>query len=342
MKYETTTCSLLHEKTFTFTYSLFFTLSIFRQVKSQLLPSKFQTLNQFSYRQRSRRYDGEYHEESVNGVPEDVLASREAWSEGQGFAQEYENKKGRVKERKYGPPPPPEWEDNLGPTPDEKHFGAVPTPVDRLKQSLRESASGSDSEASNASAEAVGFSAPVAREQAVKFPNVKSTPVLVPPAAAPVFTEQDFPPLSSSESEGPGTPPRSSSMNNARNQPSRNFQNDQRMERNGAAREPGRGSNALRPQSISAERASELLRESAVIPGRGRAGVLLRHAAMPALRLPAEDGAFGGGYSYNKPYETRRNEFLFPADDELLTAPEIIPVPRHQMTGGTQVRIRQA
>ena len=313
---------------------------LFRQVKSQLLPSKFQTLNQFSYRQRSRRYDGDFHEEAVNGIPEDVLASREAWNEGQGFAQEYEKKKGRVKERKYGPPPPLERDVNLAPTPEEKQIGAVPTPVDRLRQSLRQSASGSDSEGSNASAEAIGFSAPVAREQAVKFPNVKSTPVVVPPAA-PVFTEQDFPPLSSSESEGPGTPPRSSAMNNARKQPSRDFQNDQRMESNGVAREPGRGPSASGPQSISPERASKLLRDSAVIPGRGRAGALLRHAAMPALRLPAEDGAFGGGYSYNRPYETRRNEFLFPNDEELLAAPEIVPVPRHQMSGGTQVRIRQ-
>ena len=48
---------------------------------------------------------------------------------------------------------------------------------------------------------------------------------------------------------------------------------------------------------------------------------------MPALRLPAADATFSRGYLYNRPYETKRNEFLFPADDELLAAPEIPPVP---------------
>ena len=65
------------------------------------------------------------------------------------------------------------------------------------------------------------------------------------------------------------------------------------------------------------------------------------HAAMPAPRLPAGDATFDGAYLYNRPYETKRNEFLLPADDELLAAPEITPVPRHQMSVGTQARIRQ-
>lgn len=336
---------------------------LFHQAKAQLLPSKFQSLNQFTCRQRSRRYDGDFHEDAVNGVPEDVLASREAWSEGQEFAEEYENKKGRVKERKFAPvkPAPISLErqigpSNLAPASAERQLGDpnhIPTPVDRLRQTLRDSTSGSDSETSHASAEGVGFGVkPVAREQAVKAPSVKSTPVVIPSAVAPVFTEQDFPPLSSSESEGPGTPPRPSAMNNARKQQSRNYQTGGRLERNciepSHAKEPGHNSNAPGPRSISPQRASELLRESAALPGRGRAGALLRHAAMPALRLPAEDTAFGGGYSYRRGeqntterHETKRNEFLFPADDELLAAPEIIPVPRHQISGGTQVRIRQ-
>lgn len=323
-------------------------------MKGQLLPSKFHTLNQFNYRQRSRRYDGDFHEETVNGVPEDVLASRDAWSEGQDFAQEYENKKGRVKEKKFlsfNPAPPP-VDKQIGPTPTpvERQFGAGPSPVDRLRQSLRDSASGSDSEGSIASAEGTGFK-PATREQAVKVPSVKSTPVAIPSAATPVFTEQDFPPLSSSESEGPGSPPRSTAMNSAK----RNFQTKERLEKSGAQpprlREPGQGSNVTGLQGISPQRASELLRESAAFPGRGRAGALLRHAAMPAIRLPAEDSAFGGGYSYNPPYvqsagerhETRRNEFQFPADDELLASPEVIPVPRNNLlfSGGTQVKIRQ-
>ena len=263
-----------------------------------------------------------------------MLASREAWNEGQEFAEEYENKKGRVKERKFGPP------------------NSVPAAVDRLRQTLRESASGSDSEASNASAEGSGFMVKaVEQEQAVTHTSVKSTPVVIPTPAQQIFTEQDFPPLSSSESEGPASPPRPSAKKNARQQQqSRNFQIEGGLERKGVgARETGRGSNTPGPKSISPHRANELLRESAALPGRGRAGALLRHAAMPALRLPAEDTSFAGGYSCHRGeqtaserYDPLRNEFLFPADDELLAAPEIIPVPRNQISGGTQVRIRQA
>ena len=291
------------------------------QVKSQVLPAKFHTLKQFSCRQRSRPYDGDFHEEAVNGVPEDVLANRHAWNEGQEFAEDYENKKGRVKERIYNGPPIP------APPPLERQFDDS----DVTPTTVRESTSGIDSEA------------PVTREQAVKVPSVKSTPVVIPTPAPPVFTEQDFPPLSSSESEGPGTPPRSSPMNKAiaKKQTSRNFQMGERLERNGVPKDSGRGPYGPGPQSISSQRASELLRESAALPGRGRAGALLRHAAMPALRLPAQDGAFGGGYSFNRPSETRTDEFLFPSDEELLAAPEIIPVPRHQISGGTQVRIKQ-
>lgn len=303
------------------------------QVKSQVLPSKFHTLKQFSYRQRPRPYDGDFHEDAINGVPEDVLANRHAWNEGQEFAEDYENKKGRVKERIYNGPPipaPPPLErhtddPNITPNTVERPPGAAPIAVDRFRQALRESTSGIDSEA------------PVTREQAVKVPSVKSKPVVIPNAASPVFTEQDFPPLSSSESEGPGTPPRSSAMHKTKKQ----FQMGKRLERNGVARDSGRVPYGPRPQSISSQRASELLRESAALPGRGRAGALLRHAAMPSLRLPAEDGAFGGGYSYNRPSETRTDEFLFPSDEELLAAPEIIPVPRHQISGGTQIRIKQ-
>ena len=289
------------------------------QMKGQLLPSKFHSLNQFSYRQRARPYDGDFNEDAINGVPEDVLANREAWNEGQEFADKYENKKGRVKERKLGP---------------------APSAVSRLRQSLPDIASGSDSEASNTSTEGNGFTMkPLAQdlEEAVATrPSVKSTPVTVPPLPPhTLFTEYDFPPLSGSESEEPGSPPRPFAMTHARKQQSRNLQTEIGPATNGVlAREPG-FANAPGADRVSAHRASALLRETAVLPGRGRAGALLRHAAMPALRLPAEDAPFGGGY------EMTRNKFPFPADDELLAAPEIIPIPRQQMSGGTQVRIRQ-
>ena len=288
-------------------------------MKGQLLPSKFHSLNQFSYRQRARPYDGDFNEDTINGVPEDVLANREAWNEGQEFADKYENKKGRVKERKLGP---------------------APSAVSRLRQSLPDIASGSDSEASNASTEGNGFTMkPLAQdlqEAVAARPSVKSTPVTVPSLPPQtLFTEYDFPPLSSSESEEPGSPPRPSAMTNARKQQSRNLQTEIGPATNGVlAREPG-FANAPGADRVSPHRASALLRETAVLPGRGRAGALLRHAAMPALRLPAEDAPFGGGY------EMTRNQFPFPADDELLAAPEIIPIPRQQMSGGTQVRIRQ-
>ena len=302
----------------TFIISLYVVYFSCLQRKGQLLPGKFHALNQFSYRQRARPYDGDFNEDTINGVPEDVLANREAWNEGQEFADKYENKKGRVKERKIGPAP-----------------GAV----SRLRQSLQDIASGSDSEASNTSTEGNGLTMkPLAQdlEEAVAArPSVKSTSVTVPPLPPQtLFTKYDFPPLSSPESEGPGTPPRPSAMTNARKQQSR-FQTKIGPENNGVlAREPGL-TNALGAERVSPHRASALLRETAALPGRGRAGALLRHAAMPALRLPAEDAPFSGGS------EMTRNEFQFPADDELLAAPEVIPIPRHQISGGTQVRIRQ-
>ncbi|KAL9973391.1 hypothetical protein ACROYT_G019847 [Oculina patagonica] len=313
------------------------------RVKGQLLPAKFRELDRFNYRQRSRRYDGDFHEDAKEGVPEDVLASRAAWYEGDNFAQEYQNKKGRVKERQYELPDPVPAPPNpvLAPS------NPVPTPVDRLRQTLRES--GSDSEASSVSTEGSGFNKrPIAQGQAATVPTVKSTPVLVPSLEQRIFTENDFPPLSSSESEGPGTPPRQTPMNNPRKHQSRNLQAERRLERNasGSARalEPGLQSNSTESH-FSLQGANALLRETASLPGRGRAGALLRHAAMPALRLPTEDHVPG----YNRyeqvggqRHETRRNEFHFPADEDLLAAPEVVPVPKHQIVGGTQVKIRPA
>ena len=338
----------------------------FPQVKGQLLPAKFRELNRYNYRQRSRRFDGDFHEDAKEGVPEDVLASREAWYEGDQFAHEYQKKKGRVKERQFELPNPVHAPPNPGPTPSypgptlpnpvpappnpvSTPPNPVSAPVDRLRQTLR--ASGSDSEASTISTEGSGFNMrSLAHEQATTAPVVKSTPVLIPSRTKPIFTEKDFPPLSSSESEGPGTPPRQTTTNNnTRKHQSRNLQAEGRLGRNGSepaahAMEPGLQSNSPESHIRSLQRANALMRESASLPGRGRAGALLRHAALPALRLPTED--VSGYHRYEQAaaerYETRRNEFHFPADDELLAAPEIVPVPRHQIIGGTPVRIRQA
>ena len=308
-------------------------LSYHSQVKGQLLPAKFRELNRFNFRQRSRRYDGDFREDAKEVVPEDVLASRKAWHEGDQFAQEYGNKKGRVKERQFEVPDPV-------PAP----LNPVPTPVDRLRESLRDSMS--DSEASIGSMEGSRFNEkPIAQGKVTAVPTVKSSPVSIPSQEQPVFTEKDFPPLSSSESEGPRTPPRQTSMKNARKQLAGNLQAERRLERNGTHRtmEPGLRSNS--PEAQLLQRANALMRESASLPGRGRAGALLRHAALPALRMPAEDNTPG----YH-PYEpngaqrshSRSHEFHFPADEDLLAAPEIIPVPQHHIVGGTQVRIRQA
>ena len=309
-------------------------------MKGQLLPSKFRELNRFNYRQRSRRYDGDFHEDSKEVVPEDVLASRKAWHEGDQFAQEYESKKGRVKERQFELPDPVPAPLNPGLTlPD-----PVPTTVDRMRESMRESTSDSE-----ASAEGLRFKKkPIARGKATAVPTVTSTAVSIPSQEQPVFTENDFPPLSSSESEGPGTPPRQTSMKNTRKRHSGNLQAEGRLERNGnhpdRALQPGLRSNSPEAQ-LSLQRANALLRESASLPGRGRAGALLRHAALPALRMPAEDNP--PGYHRYEPSgaqrsDSRNHEFHFPADEDLLAAPEIIPVPNHHIAGGTQVRIRQA
>lgn len=314
------------------------------QVKGQLLPAKFRELNRFNYRQRSRRYDGDFHEDAKEGVPEDVLASRQAWHEGDQFAQEYQNKRGRVKERQFELPDPVLAPPNPGPTPP----NPVSTPVDVLRQSMRESAS--DSEASTASTEGGRFNKKsLAQGKATTVPTVKSTPVSIPSHEQPAFTAKDFPPLSSSESEGPGTPPRQTSMKNARKQHSGNLQAEGRLQRNGShpdrAMEPGLRSNSPEARLLSLQRANALWRESASLPGRGRAGALLRHAALPALRMPAEDNTLGYDHyeqSGAQRYEARSHEFHFPADEDLLAAPEITPVPKHQIVGGTQVRIRQA
>ena len=213
---------------------------------------------------------------------------------------------------------------------------------------MRDSAS--DSEASTLSTEGSRFNKkPIPQGKAAAAPTVKSTPVSIPSHEQPVFTEKDFPPLSSSESEGPGTPPRQTSMKNAKKQQSRNLTAEGRLERNGSlsdrAMEHEVRSNSPEAHLLSLQRANALLRESASLPGRGRAGALLRHAALPALRMPAEDNAPGYRHyeqSGAQRYEARSHEFHFPADEDLLAAPEIIPVPRHQIVGGTQVRIRQA
>ncbi|KAK2551132.1 piRNA biogenesis protein EXD1 [Acropora cervicornis] len=148
-------------------------------IKGQVLPSEFRSLNQFGYRLRSRRFDGDFHEDAVNGVPEDVLSNREAWNEGQEFAQEYKNKKGRVQERKYGLPKTtlPSLGGHTGDPLLQRPDGTLPTQVDRLRQAVRGNASGSDSEGSSVSSEGTSLSALVARELQEKAPTVKSAPL---------------------------------------------------------------------------------------------------------------------------------------------------------------------
>lgn len=243
-----------------------------------------------------------------------MLANREAWCEGEQFAQEYENKKGRVKER----------------------HNLVSTPVDRLRETWRESGSGSDT--SNVSGSGF-YMVPALQDQGASVASVKSSPVSIPSRPQPVFTEKDFPPLSSSGSEGPGTPPRKDKQHP---------QGDRRPET--SAREaatavgPGLQSDSPESQGLSLQRANALLRESASLPGRGRAGALLRHAALPEVRLPAEYGE-SGYHRYESSgadrYDGRRSEYHFPADEELLAAPEVVPVPNHQVVGGSTVRIRR-
>lgn len=300
-------------------------LSYPHQVKGQLLPAKFRDLNRFNYRQRSRRYDGDFREDAKDVVPEDVLASRKAWHEGDQFAKEYENKKGRVKERQFELPDPVPA--TLDPSP------TLPNAVP-LRESMHESMT--DSEASTLSMEGSRFKKkPIAHGNATVAPTVRSTAVSIPPQEQPVFTENDFPPLSSSESEGPGTPPRQTSMRNARKQHSGNLQTEGRLERNGS--HPDR---AMEPGLYT------LLRESASLPGRGRASALLRKAALPTLRMPAEDSA--PAYHRYEPSvksgaqfaDSRSHGCHFPADEDLLAAPEIVPVPQHHTVGGTKVRIR--
>lgn len=289
------------------------------KVKGQLLPAKFKELNHFNYRHRSRRYDGDFHEDAKGVVPEDVLASRDAWCEGDQFTHAYENKKGRVKET----------------------VNPIYTPVDRLKEKWRES--GSDSDGSNVTSESSGFSMEaVTRNQVAGTLAVKSSSVSIQPRPQEIFTEKDFPPLNGPDSKGLGTPPRQKEKHRL------HLQADRRMEANvretAHAQEPGLQSNFAEPPSLLLQRANALSRESASLPGRGRAGALLRHAALPDVRLPA--GYDGSGYYHFEAsgadrYDAVRNEFHFPTDEELLTAPEVVPVADHHLVGGTTVRIRK-
>ena len=240
-------------------------------------------------------------------------------------------------------PPPPLGGETGGPdltsSLEERSADAVSHLVDKLRQALGDNATGSDSEGSNVSTEGTTvLNAAIPRELPKQNLTVTSAPVVVSSPALPVFTDEDFPPLSSSESEGPESPPRPAA---ARNVLKHHEGRLETVERHDVPRRPGHASDSVGPQSISTLRASQLLRESAAIPGRGRAGALLRHAKLPALRLPTEDVPLGGGYKYTQLQQTKVNEFHFPSDDELLTAPEITPVPRDQISGGTRVRIRQ-
>ena len=285
-------------------------------MKGQLLPAKFKDLNHFNYRHRSRRYDGDFHEDAKGVVPEDVLASREAWCEGDQFTHAYENKKGRVKET----------------------VNSISVPLNRLKEKWRES--GSDSDASNVTSESNGSSMEAAlQNQGAAAPAVKSSSVSITARPQEIFIEKDFPPLSSRESEGPGTFPRQKEQNRL------DLQADRRMEETvretAHALGPGLQSNSAQPPSLLLQRANALLRESASLPGRGRAGALLRHAALPEVRLPGGSGYYHHEASGADRYDANRNEFHFPADEELLAAPEVVPVPNHHLVGGTTVRIRK-
>ena len=285
-------------------------------MKGQLLPAKFKELNHFNYRHRSRRYDGDFHEDAKGVVPEDVLASREAWCEGDQFTHAYENKKGRVKET----------------------VNSISVPLNRLKEKWRES--GSDSDASNVTSESNESSMEAAlQNQGAAAPAVKSSSVSTTARPQEIFIEKDFPPLSSRESEGPGTFPRQKEQNRL------DLQADRRMEETvretAHALGPGLQSNSAQPPSLLLQRANALLRESASLPGRGRAGALLRHAALPEVRLPGGSGYYHHEASGADRYGANRNEFHFPADEELLAAPEVVPVPNHHLVGGTTVRIRK-
>lgn len=288
-------------------------------MKGQLLPAKFKELNHFNYRHRSRRYDGDFHEDAKGVVPEDVLASREAWCEGDQFTHAYENKKGRVKETVY----------------------PISPPVDRLKEKWRES--GSDSDGSNVTSKSSGFSMEAAiQNQGAAALAVKSSSVSIPPCPHDIFTEKDFPPLNSPDSEGLGTPPRQKEKHRLYSQAERRIEANVRETANTLG--PGLQSNSAEPSSLLLQHASALSRESASLPGRGRAGALLRHAALPDVRLPAE--YVGSGYYHYEAsgadrYDAIRNEFHFPTDEELLTAPEVVPVANHHLVGGTTVRIRK-
>ena len=258
-------------------------------------------------------------------MPKDVLASREAWSEGRHFAEAYANKKGRVKERKF------------------EH----PTAVERLRQVARDS--GSDSEASNASNTSNGVaheSGPVRMEQS-------SPPLPIPPHLPAGFSENDFPPLSSSESEGQGSPPRPPPAANANRKSrlqgaitERNIANTDAQTNNESSepQRPGVFSRSAGEQSLPSQRPLGVFSKGFASPlGRGRARALLRHAAMPAVRLPTDNPDTVGDRRLfeNDGNRGRESGHEFPSDDEILASPEIISLPRDHFVGGTQVRIRK-
>ena len=145
------------------------------------------------------------------------------------------------------------------------------------------------------------------------------------PAAQTIFSESDFPPLSSSDSECGATPPRPSSQLFSGKQETVGSPLTLPVYRN--AKVP--------PHVVKAQKSFAGVEYSGSL-GRGRGRNLLSNMAQPRARLPAEDKPVDF-----RTLKMRGVKFNFPEDEELLASSEVVQVSDARNITGTRVRIRE-
>lgn len=275
------------------------------------LPAQFKDLHKFRYRQRTRRYDEEFVDDLKEGLPEELKWSQEAWQEGLQFAEARGSRNGRVKGQRDSPI---EFVDSVGE--EEKHSQFENAECSDTPEYLEGHRYASLLTSSNyaplvpdssllddlsVQSESKPSSAAEATQREPNTSVISSasrdsrSSLGAPTSSRPIFCSSDFPPLSSSDSESVGSPPRRTVPPPRDSRPS-----------------------DLLSGLLRAQHAHSPLAEAAALPGRGRASALLRNAITPAARLPDVDRPVDV-----ERYELRERRFEFPGDDELFGASQV-------------------
>lgn len=221
-------------------------------------------------RPRYRQLDPE-----LDGNNEEEDRARQAWQEGHTFLEKYEKRGMRVREHKYPP-----LLNELGNTqllPENSQVdGNSPNDVTTAVGDLNIS----DETSLNHQEQNV-YRIP---ENATKFHSPARKKMALWPAREGIFSQDDFPQLSS-DSDSSGRSPSSASVEHMRNE-----------------RLP-----AVEPHHTR-------------IMGRGRASILLRNNQLPSARLPGDNRARTPSYIAT----ACNDRLQFPTDEELLSVPEIM------------------